>query len=98
MLFDVVSFYCEVFIHHSESLLQQTLLQAVTAGIASARAQYRAANYSWKLAGWQLLRTQERQKLGVVAGVARCLSQYVAISQTFLLTLVDFRFFNAEPS
>lgn len=75
LLFDVVSFYCEFFIDHSESLLQQTLLQAVTAGIASARAQYRAANYSWKLAGWQLLRTQERQKLGVVAGVARCLSQ-----------------------
>ena len=44
--------------------------QAVAAGIASARAQYRAANYSWKLAGWQLLRTQERQKLGVVSWVA----------------------------
>eukprot|EP00490_Sorites_sp_Unknown_P024209 CAMPEP_0114695166 /NCGR_PEP_ID=MMETSP0191-20121206/71060_1 /TAXON_ID=126664 /ORGANISM="Sorites sp." /LENGTH=174 /DNA_ID=CAMNT_0001991085 /DNA_START=232 /DNA_END=756 /DNA_ORIENTATION=+ len=39
--------------------------KAVAAGIASARARYRAANYSWKLAGWQLLRTQERQKLGV---------------------------------
>lgn len=39
--------------------------QAVEKGIANARARYQAANYSWKLAGWQHLRTQERHKLGV---------------------------------
>ncbi|CAK9022069.1 Ankyrin repeat [Durusdinium trenchii] len=40
--------------------------KAVEKGIANARARYQAANYSWKLAGWQHLRTQERHKLGVV--------------------------------
>lgn len=56
--------------------LPNRVRKAVTAGIASARAQYRAANYSWKLAGWQLLRTQERQKLGVVPPRQRRITWY----------------------
>lgn len=43
--------------------LRTGLRSTVAAGIAGVKARYRAANYSWKLAGWQLLRTQERQKL-----------------------------------
>lgn len=56
--------------------LPSRVRKAVAAGIASARAQYRAANYSWKLAGWQLLRTQERQKLGVVPVKHRGITWY----------------------
>lgn len=43
--------------------LRTGLRSTVAAGIAGVKAKYRAANYSWKLAGWQLLRTQERQRL-----------------------------------
>mmetsp|Transcript_56593 Transcript_56593/g.106184 ORF Transcript_56593/g.106184 Transcript_56593/m.106184 type:complete len:299 (-) Transcript_56593:270-1166(-) len=40
--------------------------QAIAASFAGAKDRYHAANYSWKLAGWQLLRKQERQKLGML--------------------------------
>ena len=46
--------------------LRSRARSSFTAGLANARDRYRAANYSWKLAGWQLLRTQERQKLGMI--------------------------------
>eukprot|EP00440_Ansanella_granifera_P049292 gb/GFBE01053406.1/.p1 GENE.gb/GFBE01053406.1/~~gb/GFBE01053406.1/.p1 ORF type:complete len:352 (+),score=56.53 gb/GFBE01053406.1/:1-1056(+) len=46
-------------------LLVSRLRKGIAAGIDGAKARYQAANYSWKLAGWQLLRTQERQRLGV---------------------------------
>lgn len=53
------------FIQSRASRGRKARREAIAAGIANARDRYRAANYSWKLAGWQLLRTQERQKLGV---------------------------------
>mmetsp|Transcript_6002 Transcript_6002/g.14117 ORF Transcript_6002/g.14117 Transcript_6002/m.14117 type:complete len:316 (-) Transcript_6002:202-1149(-) len=45
---------------------RSSLANGLASGWATARDRYHAANYSWKLAGWQLLRTQERQKLGMV--------------------------------
>ena len=46
--------------------LRSRAKSSLFAGLANARDRYRTANYSWKLAGWQLARRQERQKLGIV--------------------------------